>query len=168
MARQEAAAQPGLTTSSMLGQAAGSNSSAAGIYLNQFGAQSQAANQKNAIFGDLLGAGIKAAAYASSEKLKDMKGEVDGAAAAKAIEDAPARHWSYKAGLGDANTKARMGPTAESLQKVAPAVSNGKEVDMIAQLGLQHAAIGSVSKRLGAIEKKLGLADAKPTQRKVA
>lgn len=82
-------------------------------------------------------------------------------AAEEAVEQSPARRWAYKPGLGDGSTKRRMGPTAESLAAAAPEVSDGRQVDGIAMLGLHHAAIGSQSKRLKRIEKKLGLADAR-------
>jgi hypothetical protein len=109
------------------------------------------------MIGDLFGAGLQAyGMYTSSKKTKHVGGKVDGLAAAKAVEKSPAKRWSYKDGQGDGSTKQRMGPMAEDLKREAPQVSNGKQVDGIAQLGLHHAAIGGLSKRLERIEKKLG------------
>ena len=121
----------------------------------------QATRDRNQLYGDILGAGLKAwGMYSSSEKTKHMGGEVDGLAAARAVEKSPARAWRYREGEGDGNTKPRMGPTAESLSAVAPEVSDGRKVDGIAMLGLHHAAIGGQNARLARIEEALGLAGA--------
>lgn len=122
----------------------------------------QATRDRNQLYGNLFNAiGTGVGMWASSEKKKHMGGKVDGLSAARAIEKSPAKHWRYRDGEGDGNTKARMGPTAEALHKVAPAVSDGKKVDGIAMMGLQHAAIGEISKRMAKIEKRLGLSDMK-------
>lgn len=120
------------------------------------------AKTNNDVFGDVVGAGLQAyGMFGSSEKTKDIKGGIDGDAAADAVAASPSKEWSYKPGLGDGNTKARMGPTAESLNKVAPEVSDGEQVDGIAMLGLHHAAIGATTKRLARLEKRIGLSDAR-------
>lgn len=164
---QQAVSAPSQSAASLLGGAVSANNAAGSMYLNKFSAESKAANDQNAIFGDLLGAGLGAvgkaggfAAFFSSEKMKDMGDDVDGAGASAAVERSPSKKWAYKPGLGDGSTKQRMGPTAESLAKVAPEVSDGTKVDGIAMLGLHHAAIGGQSARLRRIEKRLGLADA--------
>lgn len=90
-----------------------------------------------------------------------MDGVYEPEDASEAVEHSPSMRWSYNPGLGDGNTKRRIGPTAESLAAVAPEVSDGDEVDGIAMLGLHHAAIGGHGKRLKRIEKKLGLAEAR-------
>lgn len=147
---------------SLLSGAVGANNAAGQLMIGQYNAQQTAANSKAGIFGDILGAGMMGAGmfFGSSEKLKDMGGEVGGDEASAAVERSPSKKWRYKPGLGDGSTKQRMGPTAESLAAVAPEVSDGTQVDGIAMLGLHHAAIGGQSKRLARIEKKLGLADA--------
>ena len=117
---------------------------------------------RNGMISDLLTTGATVYGMSSSKKVKDRGGKVDGLAAVKAVEKSPAEHWRYKPGQGDGSTQQRMGPMAEDLKKAAPQVSDGKKVDMIALVGLQHAAIGGLSKRLAGIEKKLGgLADAR-------
>ena len=100
-------------------------------------------------------AGHNAREEASELRAADNRAE-------EAIEAAPSKEWAYKPGLGDGNTKQRMGPTAESLRDATGGVvSDGTKVDMIALAGLHHAAIGNQSKRLKRIEKRLGLRDAR-------
>lgn len=82
--------------------------------------------------------------------------------AEEAIEASPSKQWSYKPGLGDGDTRTRMGPTAESLRDATGGVvSDGTKVDGIALLGLHHAAIANQSKRLRRLEKRAGLAHAR-------
>ena len=57
-------------------------------------------------------------------------------------------------GLGDGSRAQRMGPMAEDLKREAPGVSDGKTVDPISQLGLHHAAIGNLNKRIRKLEKQ--------------
>lgn len=153
---------PGAAAGSLYSGAIQGNQSAGNLYTQQFNAQNSAMNSQNSLFGDVLGAGLKAygmGMFGSSKKTKRMGPAVrDGL---EAVSKSPAKKWRYKPGEGDGNQKQRMGPTAESLNKVAPEVSDGKVVDGIALAGLHHAALGDVAKRLGRIEKKLGLADAR-------
>jgi hypothetical protein len=143
------------------GVATGQGNSAASASNSANQLNMQATRDRNQLYGDILGAGLKAwGMYSSSEKTKHMKGKVDGLAAARAVEQSPARGWRYREGQGDGDTKDRMGPTAESLAAVAPEVSDGKQVDGIAMLGLHHAAIGGQNERLARIEEALGLASA--------
>lgn len=140
----------------------GTGNSASGILNSQANAQNQNTQNRNGMISDLLTTAGTLYGMSSSKKVKDRGGKVDGLAAVKAIEKSPAEHWRYKPGQGDGSTQQRMGPMAEDLKKAAPQVSDGKKVDMIALVGLQHAAIGGLSKRLAGIEKKLGgLADAR-------
>lgn len=162
-----ATAQPAATAAPLYNSAVGANNSAGSLYLNNFGAQTQALNQKTDMYGDIMGGVLKGAGFFSSETLKDVGATVDGKEAEVMVERSPAKRWSYKPGLGDGDTKPRMGPTAESLAKVAPEVSDGTQVDGIAMLGLHHAAIGGQAKRLARIEKRLSLADAKPARKAV-
>lgn len=138
---------------------ASSNFGASGSMRLQSGQMlSNAYNQQAGIFGDMLGAGATAYGYyKSSKKLKKVGAKVDGKDAEVIVEKTPAKHWSYKPGLGDGSTKPRMGPMAEDLAAKAPQVSDGKQIDAIAMAGLHHAAIGNQSKRLARIEKRLGL-----------
>lgn len=153
---------PGASAGSLFSGAIQGNQSAGNLYTQQFNAQNASMNSQNSLFGDVLGAGLKAygmGMFGSSKKTKRMGPAVrDGL---EAVSKSPAKKWRYKPGEGDGNQKPRMGPTAESLKKVAPEVSDGKVVDGIALAGLHHAALGDVAKRLGRIEKKLGLADAR-------
>ena len=164
---------------SLFSQAVGANSAAGQLGLANYNAQLQASQANNGFLGDIIGAGagllgatktasgsglgsIAGLFAMSTEKVKDVGGEIDGASASEAVEKSPAKEWAYKPGLGDGNTKQRMGPTAESLRDAtAGVVSDGEKVDMIAMAGLHHAAIGDQSKRLKRIEKRLGLRDVK-------
>ena len=157
----------------------GTTQAASNLLTQQGNIQNQNTQNRNGMISQLLGTGAylyglndkpetkttdpNASTFTSSKKSKDRGGKVDGLAAVKAVEKSPAEHWRYKPGQGDGSTQQRMGPMAEDLKKVAPAVSNGKKVDLIALVGLQHAAIGGLSKRLDAVEKKRGggLSDAR-------
>jgi hypothetical protein len=136
--------------------ATGTAGTAAGIANSQ--AQIAAQNQANktSMYSDLLNAGLTAyGMFSSSRKTKHVGKRVEGLAAIKAIEKSPANHWRYREGEGDGNTKDRMGPMAEDLAKVAPQVSDGRTVDGLALIGLQHAAIGNLSKRVKQLEKEV-------------
>ena len=160
---QSATATPAASSGSLFSSAVGANTAAGHLGLANYNAQLQAQANNNAFTGDLLKAGLGTAGmFFSSEELKDVGAEVDGKAASIMVEDSPAKEWAYRPGLGDGNTKRRMGPTAESLRDATDGVvSDGTQVDGIAMLGLHHAAIGNQSKRLKRIEKRLGLADAR-------
>jgi hypothetical protein len=127
--------------------ATGTASSAAGVLNTQAGLQNQNTANRNALFGDLLGglAGLYGM-YTSERKAKKVGGQVDGLAAIDAVMRSPSSRWSYKEGQGDGSTQPRMGPMADDLAKVAPQVSDGKQVDAISMLGLHHAAIGELAR----------------------
>lgn len=134
--------------------ATGTAGTAGSLANQQAQIQSQNTANRNAMYGDLFNAGMGLwGMYSSSRKTKRVGKKVDGEKAAEAIERSPANHWRYKGGLGDGSTKPRMGPMAEDLKREAPKVSDGKMVDGIAQLGLHHAAIGNLSKRIRRLEK---------------
>lgn len=150
----------------------GTTQAASNLLTQQGNIQNQNTQNRNGMISQLLGTGAylyglndkpetkttdpNASTFTSSKKSKDRGGKVDGLAAVKAVEKSPAEHWRYKVGSGDRNTKQRMGPMAEDLKKVAPAVSDGKKVDTISMLGMHHAAIGGLSAQLSRIEKKIG------------
>ena len=158
-----ATSAPAASANPLFSSAVGSNNSAGSLYGNAAQINNQQNLQNyNATMGTIAGLNQW---YQSSKKTKKVHGKVKGAAAA--VEKSGASRWSYKEGMGDGNTKERMGPMAEDLSRVAPSVSNGKVVDAIAMSGLHHAAIGEntralreQNKRLKRIEKNLSLADA--------
>lgn len=162
-----ATAMPAQTAGTLYGQAARTAGSAGNLFMNSGQMLSNAYTQQGQVFQDVMGAASGAYGmfggknFGSSEKTKHVGPKVKGKDAEKAVEKSPSKHWRYKNGEGDGNTKDRMGPTAEALHKAAPAVSDGRRVDGIAMLGLHHAAIGSQTKRLAKIEKKLGLSDSR-------
>lgn len=135
--------------------ATGNTQAASGILNQQAGLQNQNTANRNALIGDLFGAGMTSwGMYKSSKKTKKVGGKVDGLAAADAVEKSPAKKWAYKPGQGDGSAAQRMGPMAEDLKREAPGVSDGKQVDAISQLGLHHAAIGNLNKRIRKLEKQ--------------
>jgi len=151
-----AAQQPAQAAYQGLGGAMNANNSSASLFNQAAGLNMQGqVNTNNAVMGSFAGLNRW---FGSSEKTKKMGPTL--ADAGKKVAASPAKNWSYKPGEGDGNTKARMGPTAESLAAAAPEVSDGKRVDSIAMLGLHHGAIGEHEKRLARIEKALTLADA--------
>jgi hypothetical protein len=149
-------AAPVQQSQGLFGTAVGANSSAGNLGMGLFQGQLQAQQNKNAAIGDMIGAGATALGMFSSKKLKDMGEEVDDAEATKLMRKSPAKEWSYKPGLGDGSTQPRMGPTAESL--AGTPVSDGTKIDIPSMLGLHHAAMRDVDKRLAKLEKTKGKA----------
>lgn len=145
-------AAPVQQSQGLFGAAVGANSSAGNLGLGLFNAELQGQKNSNAIFGDILKAGASIYGMPSSEKLKVMGDEVDDAEATKLMRKSPAKEWSYKPGLGDGSTQQRMGPTAESL--AGTPVSDGTKIDMPSMLGLHHASLRDVDKRLAKLETK--------------
>lgn len=86
---------------------------------------------------------------------KDIR-DVDGDAALAGLEDAEPKSWQYKEGEGDGGS--HVGPIAEDMQKAFgdQAAPGGKKIDIISSLGLQHAAINALNKRLKQVEKRKG------------
>lgn len=153
-ALQSAAAVPGQAAAPLFSTAVGANNAAGSLAATRWGQQNAGATSSNGFIGDLYGAQAKAAGmiYPSSRKLKHVGKKVDGKKAARAIEKTPSSHWAYKKGMGDGSTQARMGPIAEDVAANAPEVSDGHAIDVASHLGLHHAALGSMSKRLRALE----------------
>lgn len=165
-----ASAAPAAAAAPLFNSAVGANNSAGSLYGNIAGITAQSNLQDyNATMGTLAGlnkwANSGSGFFTSSKDTKHTKGRVKGAG--DAVEDAKVLRWSYKPGLGDGDTKDRMGPMAEDLKRVAPEVSDGKRVDAIAMSGLHHAAIGDhnrairdLKKQVNRLEHRLSLADA--------
>jgi hypothetical protein len=169
-----AAAQPAASANPLFSSAVNTGTNAAQLFGNSAAIQNQ--NQQNQYnWGMGLIGGLNQWAgnsgwgqnITSSKETKDRKGKVDGKKAADAVEKSGADRWSYRPGLGDGSTQERMGPMAEDLQRVAPTVSNGREIDAIAGWGLHHASIGHLNKtakaqakKIAALERKISLADA--------
>ena len=157
---QSAISAPAQSAAPLLQGAVNANNAAGSLANTGWNQANAGAQSSNDFIGDIIGAGAKAAGmyFGSSKKIKRMGKKVDGAS--EAVAKSPAKHWSYKPGEGDGSTKPRMGPTAESLADVAPEVSDGKQVDGIAMLGLHHAAIGDQHKRLKKLEQRLSAKEA--------
>jgi len=162
------AAQPYATGAGILGGATNSNMAATNIMNTGYNNALAGSNASNAMFGDLLGAGLKAyGMFGSSEKIKDMGGKVSDGEALSLLDASPSKRWSYKQGEGDGNTKERIGPTAESL-KGTP-VSDGEKIDAISMLGLHHAGLRAVDKKIDKLADQVGrLTKQKPANDKSA
>lgn len=157
-----ASSAPAQSASSLFGAANSAYGTAGNTAIGSGGLQIAANKQANDTMFDFAGAGLQGyGMFASSRKLKRVGKKVDGRAASDAIKATPSKEWSYKAGEGDGNVKARMGPIAEELSAVSPMVSDGMQVDGISMLGLHHSAIGDQASRIDKLERRLSLADAK-------
>jgi hypothetical protein len=153
---QSATAAPATTANGLYGSAVNSNASAGSLYGSAAGlkfAGDQA--YTNSIMGG-IGGGLQAygmGMFGSSEKTKKKGKKVGLGDAVKAVEASPSYAWRYKPGMGDGDTKPRMGPMAESLHRAAPTVSDGKQVDAISMIGLHHAAIAGLAHEVRALKR---------------
>lgn len=125
---------------------ASTNSAIAGGYLGLAGQKAS-----NDIFGDMLGAGVKAygmGLFGSSEKIKDIHGDVDMTLedAAEVMEQAPAKSYTYIGG-----TEQRIGPTAEAMQQVT-GKGDGMTIDPANMLGLHQAVLGTLVREVQALK----------------
>lgn len=121
----------------LLNYAVGANQSSGSLGLGQTQGQQNQWQNRAGLIGDVLGAGLTAWGYFSSEKLKDMGPEVTDAL--KAVKASPAKHWRYKAG-----GTAEMGPTAEAFAE-ATGLGDGTKISIPSHLGLHHAAISELA-----------------------
>lgn len=168
----DASSGPAASASPLFQSAVSANNSAGSLFGNVANVNAQSNLQDyNATMGTLAGLNkwgqSGSSWFGSSKKTKHRKGKVDGKKAGDAVEKSGAEKWAYKDGLGDGNTKDRMGPMAEDLKRVAPEVSDGERVDAIAMAGLHHAAIGGhnreirdLKKQVNHLRQTLSLADA--------
>ncbi|MGD9893057.1 MAG: tail fiber domain-containing protein [Dehalococcoidia bacterium] len=133
--------------------AMGGHSSAANIGLGSFNSQMQSnkyeADSVGSTIGSIIGA-IGMFAAASSKKVKKNVQPVDDAGAMAAMRKIPVKEWDYKAGAGDGGH--HVGPMAEDVRaaagdRVAPA---GKQIDIVSTLGMHHAAIRDLDRRISA------------------
>jgi hypothetical protein len=155
--------QPAAAANPLFNSAVSANNSSGSLFDRLSGTQADANLQSyNQTMGTLAGlnqwANSGSSWFTSSKKTKNVGGDVKGAA--DKVEKSGAKHWAYKDGEGDGNTKARIGPMAEDLAAVAPEVSDGKRVDAISLAGLHHAAIGELTREVKALKRRLTLADA--------
>lgn len=134
--------------------AAGAYGGAAQSGLNRFNSQ-MASNQAEAnSTGSFIGSVIGGVAMmaGSSEKTKTNVKDVDDAKAMESMREVPVAEWDYKQGEGDGGH--HVGPMAEDMQAAAGdgVAPGGKQIDMISSLGMQHAAVRDLDKRLMQLE----------------
>lgn len=142
-----ATAAPATAASGLFSAAAGTNSGSAGISRGITDSIFNSADRTQAAYSDILGSVAGAGGYFSSEKLKDIDGDVDGAL--EAVRKSPSKRWKYK---GDDTT--RIGPTAESFAE-ATGLGDGTKIDGISHLGLHHAAIGELAETVEGLAREV-------------
>lgn len=148
MAQQQSTYNQGLAGSQGFFQGAvGANSSAGNLLLGAANIEQQANAANQQLIGGLVGAGLGAYALKSSEKTKDVEGDVDPDAALQAVKDTPVKAWRYKKGLGDGDTRLRIGPMAEDVAKTT-GIGDGKTLDVATELGTLRAAVQSLAKKV--------------------
>lgn len=149
---QAMAMQPGVTASQMYSGAVGSYGAAANTYLGDFEARRRAQADKLGFIGDIIGAGANLAGmsgwFKSSRESKHVGRKVGLEEAVAAVERSPASEWAYK---DDPQQTQHIGPMAEDFA-AATGRGDGKTISVADMLGLHHAAIAGVAKKVKALE----------------
>ena len=169
------AQQAGNSASGTLGQQQGTyNASlapAVGLYGNASASAQAAGSQYNAIngiglqqqandnagmagLGSLVGQ-LGSAYLLSDPKTKKVHGKVDGKRALRSLEDAEVKDWTYKKGHGDEGR--HLGRMAGKDDPIG--LDGLRRIDVASELGLHHAAVGELSKKVKKLERRLSLAD---------
>lgn len=124
----------------------------------QYNAESNAVNSamKTAVgsAGQLFGFGDANTGILSDKNSKKDRKKVSDEDALEGLSSVQVDGWSYKDGMGDGGS--HIGPMAQDMHRqfgdgVAP---GGKTIDVISSLGLQHAAIRALDKRLAGLEQR--------------
>ena len=123
--------------------------------------QQQIAGQQAAGIGSALG-GLAGLFFMSDENTKTDKKKVPEGEALKAVEESPASTYEYKPGMGDGGGEKHVGPMAQDMQE-ATGMGDGKKIAVQDMLGLHHAAIGELDKKVDKIAAAVGVT---PTRRK--
>jgi hypothetical protein len=104
-------------------------------------------------FGGLLGLG---AAFLSDEEKKKDKKDIPEGAALDAVKEAPASTWEYKKSAGDGGDKRHVGPMAQDMRK-ATGLGTSTTIEVQDMLGLHHAAIGELDRKVDKIAVAVGV-----------
>lgn len=144
------------------GGSVGATSSAGNLLMGAAQIQQQANATNQQFIGGLAGAGLGAAALMSTEKSKDIEGDVDVDAALDSVVTTPVKAWRYKDGMGDGDTRLRLGPMAEDVA-ASTGLGDGNTLDIATELGTLRAAVQALAKdsarrKVGGIVKKKQLA----------
>lgn len=152
MAGQQSTANQGLSgVQSWYQGAVGANNSAGNLLLGAANVEQQANAANQSMIGGLVGAGLGAYALKSTEKSKNVEGDVDPDAALTSVVDTPVKAWRYKDGEGD--SRLRLGPMAEAVA-ASTGVGDGKTLDIATELGVLRASVQALAKRQLADGKK--------------
>ncbi len=121
----------------------------------------QSASGFGAAIGGLAGL------FMSDEDTKEDRKPVPEGKAIEAVRDAPAEEWRYKAAAGIDGGEPHIGPMAQDMQK-ATGRGDGRTIQVQDMLGLHHAAIADLDKKVDAIADAVGvtgISGARPTAR---
>lgn len=137
--------------------------------LGRFNAEAQSNQYEASSMGSNIGTIatiVGGLAMMSSKKSKKNVKPVDDDAALEAMREVPVKEWDYKPGQGDGGH--HVGPMAEDMQAAAgdQVAPGGQQIDVISNLGMQHAAIRALDKRMQAFESGEGVKDAPAKQSK--
>lgn len=101
----------------------------------------------------MYGAGM----FSDKKKKTDIKKMSDEEVLA-GLEDAqPNKSWKYKKGTPGVDTSKRnVGPMAQDMQREFPQVSNGEVIDVAGDIGLMHAGLTALNRKVDKLAKKKG------------
>jgi hypothetical protein len=120
---------------------------------NQYNAEANAINGAVKNIAGMIGTN-PTTGIVSDKKAKKNRKPVDDDAALEGLEAVAPESWSYKKGVADGGK--HVGPMAQDMneefgEQVAP---GGKQIDVISNLGLHHAAIRALAKKVGHLERR--------------
>jgi len=111
--------------------------------------------QSAAGFGSAIG-GL-AGLFFSDKNVKEDKRELPDGAAVEAVRESPSEAWRYKPGIEDGGE--HVGPYAQDFKK-ATGLGDGRHIKVQDMLGLHHAAIADLDRKVEAIADAVGAGDA--------
>lgn len=109
----------------------------------------QSASGFGAAIGGLFG-------LISDENAKEDKRPVPDGAAVEAIRESPSEAWRYKPGIADEGE--HIGPYAQDFKK-ATGLGDGRTIKVQDMLGLHHAAIADLDRKVDAIAEAVGVGE---------
>ena len=105
-------------------------------------------------FGSAIG-GLLGFAFRSDENAKEKKKRLPEGSALEAVRESPAEEWTYKEGVADGGR--HVGPYAQDFQ-AATGLGDGRSIAAQDMLGLHHAAIIDLDRKVDALATRAGLA----------
>lgn len=95
--------------------------------------------------------------FLSDENAKEKKRPLPEGAALEAVREAPAEAWNYKEGAADGGAERHVGPYAQDFQ-AATGLGDGRSIAAQDMLGLHHAAIIDLDRKVDALAQRSGVA----------